>query len=311
MCRAHIWCSIVPAAPFGRGRKAARVLGWTIDAAAAIGGRMPIRVAHSLAVVGGNIEWAVRPSLRRRLAANLAHALGAAPGDRAVRSSVRREIVNEAHRSADLLWAIARPDEFLRTTRVENIAAVRQAAGRGHGLLLAGIHVGGWEVATALPAEVIPVPTTVVVADNWLAWAIEHIRVAVGLRILYRSGTALAAARLLRRGEALLLLGDDAFGSRPRSYEVEFCGSRARLPAGVVALSRVTGAPIVTFEVLPIRARRWRVQFGAIIEPPDRESGETGEQQVLQLLADHWTEIVRTHPAYWSARFVIDWGASP
>ena len=48
-------------------------------------------------------------SLRRTLAVNLAHAVGAEPASRRVRRLVRREIVNEAKRSADLLWAIAQP----------------------------------------------------------------------------------------------------------------------------------------------------------------------------------------------------------
>jgi KDO2-lipid IV(A) lauroyltransferase len=297
----------VPNAPFGRGRKAARVLGWTIDAAAAIGGRLPTRVAQSLAVVGGNIEWALRPSLRRRLATNLAHALAAQEGDRRVRVAVRRQIVNEARRSADLLWAIARPSAFVESTHVENLKYLAEAVGRGRGLLLAGIHVGGWEVASALPGRVIPVPTTVIVADNWLAWAIEHVRTAVGLRILYRSATPLGAIKVLQRGEALLLLGDDAFGSQPRTFEVDFCGSRAQLPAGIVAIARLASAPIVTFDVLPVRPRQWRVRFGHVIEPPDREAGEVGEREVLQLLANHWTEVIRAHPENWSARFAIRW----
>ncbi|MBI4884287.1 MAG: lysophospholipid acyltransferase family protein [Actinobacteria bacterium] len=296
-------------APFGRGRKAARVLGHIIDGAAAIGGRLPQRVAHSLALLGGNIEWAVRPSVRRRLGTNLARACGAQPGDRVVRRIVRREMVNEARRSADLLWAISRPAAFLQTVRIDGIDVVAEAAARGRGVLLAGIHLGGWEVAAAVPRAAIPVPTTVVVADNWLAWAIEHIRTEVGLHILYRSGTALAAIKVLQRGEALLILGDDAFGSTPRTYDVDFCGSRARLPAGIVALSRLTGSPIVPFDVLPLGARRWCVRFTKAIEPPNRDDGEVGERHALQLLADHWTDAIRRYPEHWAARFAISWGA--
>jgi KDO2-lipid IV(A) lauroyltransferase len=218
-------------------------------------------------------------------------------------------MVNEARRSADLLWAIARPAAFLRTVRVDAIDNATAAAARGRGLLLAGIHLGGWEVAAGVPGAVIPVPTTVVVADNWLAWAIEHIRVAVGLRIRYRSGTALGAIKILQRGEALLILGDDAFGPRPRTYEVNFSGSPARLPAGIVTLARLTGAPIVPFDVLPLGARRWCVRFGSAIEPPERDDGEAGERRVLQLLADRWTDVVRRHPEHWAARFAIAWGA--
>lgn len=289
---------------------AARVLGRVIDASAAIGGRLPARVAHRLAVIGGNIEWALRPRTRRRLAENLAHAVRGSANDKRVRTLVRRELVNEARRSADLLWAISRPDEFLSSVDVSGIEHVHDAAHRGRGVLLAGIHVGGWEVATALPGKIIPVPTTVVVADNWLAWAIEHVRLGVGLRIMYRSG-ALGAVKVLQRGEALLVFGDDAFGATPRLYEVKFCGSHARLPAGNVVLARMTGAAIVPFEVLPLAPRKWHVQFGEAIAAPPHDGDAESERLVLQALADHWTEVLSRVPDHWAARFAIAWTDTP
>lgn len=268
---------------------------------------MSASVAHRGAVVGGNLEWALRPRLRRQLAENLARAVGRAPDDGVVQSLVRAELVNEAKRSADLLWAISKPEEFLATTVVEGREYVERAAGRGRGVLLVGIHLGGWEVAAGVPAVVVPVPTTVIVADNWLAWGIQHVRVALGLKILYRSQAALGALRVIRRGEALLLLGDDASGPEPRTHRVQFCGVAARMPAGIVTLARLGQAPIVPFEVLPIGRRRWRIQMGPIIEPPARESGDDGEQRTLQQLADVWTGSVRRNPAHWSARFPIAW----
>jgi hypothetical protein len=55
----------------------------------------------------------VRPAKRRRLAENLCHALSLPPNHPEVEALVRREIRNEARRSADFLWALARPDELL------------------------------------------------------------------------------------------------------------------------------------------------------------------------------------------------------
>ena len=45
-------------------------------------------------------------------------------------------------------------------------------------------------VAAAVPAAVMPVPITVMVADDWLAWAIEPVRRSVGLNIAYRTASA-------------------------------------------------------------------------------------------------------------------------
>ncbi len=164
---------------------AARVLGHVIDGAALIGASIPAWLAHRLAVVGGSLEWALRPAKRRVLASNLAHAVDRPATSRMVRSLVLREVVNEARRSVDLLWAIGRRDDFLAATQIDGLRHATAAAARGQGIVLVGAHLGGWEVATAVPADVLPVPTTVVVADNWLAWAMQHVRGTAGLRIVY------------------------------------------------------------------------------------------------------------------------------
>ena len=300
-----------PGAPFGRGPVAARVLGSVIDGAAWGGSRIPPEVAHGLASFGGTCEWAARRGKRRALATNLAHALGLPADAPEVRRLVRREMVNEAHRSADLLWALGRQDEFLRTVVVEGGEHIERAMAGGRGVILAGIHLAGWEVATAVPAKLLKLPTTVIVADDWLAWAMDHHRVRAGMSVMYRSEPTLRAARLLRRGEALLLLGDDEASSEVRSFVVRFLDGHAHLPGGMVALSRLTGAPIVCFYVLPKGRRRWRVVVDRAVEAPARADGDAGEHRVLQALADRWSEVIRAQPEQWAASHRIRWEASP
>lgn len=283
------------------------MLARVIDVAAWVGSRLPVPIAHGLAVLGGHLEWALRPAKRRRLAVNLGHAVGAPPGARQVRRLVRREMVNEARRSADLLWAIGRPEEFAATVEVLGADHLDAVARRGQGLVLAGLHLGGWEVAASVPRQVVPVATWVVVADNWLAWAIEHVRRRAGLHPIPRSVAGLAAVHVLQRGEAVLVLGDDAWGSTPRRHRVRFCDAEAELPAGVVSLARLTGAPIVSFTVLPTGPRRWQVVVEPPIEPPARHGDGDGERSVHQELADRWTAAIRAHPDQWAASFPIAW----
>ena len=296
-----------PDAPFGRGPIAARVLGRVIDGAAFVGCRLPVPVASAFAVLGGHAEWALRQRKRRTLAGNLAHAIGRSPRSAAVRALVRREIVNEARRSVDLLWAIGRPASLLAEVEVIGVDNAVAALARGNGMVLAGAHIGGWEVVAAVPAAVLPAPTTVLVADNWLAWAIQHVRTTSGLRVAYRNASPLALARVLQRGEALLVLGDDATGADPRRHRVRFCDTCAALPAGIATLARLTGAPIVPFAVLPMGPRRWQGVIERLIEPPPRASGMDGEAEAMQQLADRWTALVRAHPDQWAASFPIAW----
>ena len=300
-----------PDAPFGRGPLAAHVLATVIDAAAWTGCRLPTAVAHRLATIGGHLEWALRRGKRHVLAANLAHALGAPPQARTVRAAVRREVVNEAHRSADLLWALGRPEEFLRSLQMEGADGAVEAASRGRGLILLGLHIGGWELAGMVPQAQLPVPTTAIVADDWLAWAIEHLRRSAGLRLMYRTAPAMRAARLLRDGQALLLFGDDGWGTQPRTHRVRFLDAHADLPAGSVSLARLCQSPIVGFAVLPLGPRRWRIVVDRPLDPPARYGGDEAERVLLQALATRWSELLRAHPDHWAASFSIRWAEGP
>jgi lauroyl/myristoyl acyltransferase len=295
-----------PEAPFGRGPAAARVLSKVIDGASSVGGVLPARVAHGLARAGGTVEWAARPAKRRVLAENLGHALGLPPGHPDVRRLVRCEVVNEAQRSADVLWALSRPDELRATTVIDGAHHIREALADGNGVILSSLHLGGWEVATAIPAVVVPVPTTALVEDDWLAWAIDGRRAAAGLGRLYASTPAWHAAAVLRRGHALLVLGETGI-SATRTHRVRFLDAEADLPGGTVALSRLRGAPIVPFAVLPVGPRRWQVTIEPPVAAPARHERAAGERRQLQELADRWSAMLRAHPEHWAAVYPIRW----
>lgn len=290
---------------FGRGRRAGAVLARVIGGASWVGARIPPGVAHGLATVGGTIEWAARPGKRRQLRENLAHAVSAEPGSREVRRLVRREIRNEAHRSADLLWALGRPEEFLATVELDGIEHAQRAADAGQGVLLLGTHLGGWEVATAVPAATLSVPTSVIVADDWLAWGIEQARLAAGLQVIGAHRAALRGIRRLQRGEALLLLGDDGRFAMRRRW-VPFLDAEAELAGGVAWMSRVGQAPVVGFSVLPLGPRRWQVIVAPPLPPPAPDD-EAGEQVLLEQITAHWSEMIRRHPDQWAASFPIRW----
>jgi lauroyl/myristoyl acyltransferase len=284
---------------------AARVLARVIDGAAFAGSRMPSSTAHGLAVFGGHAEWALRRHKRSVLATNLAHAAALDPTSTAVRRLVRREIVNEARRSADLLWAIGKPDEFVASTEFVGAEHARGALDAGRGVVLAGVHLGGWELAAGLPAQVLHTPATVVVADDWLAWAMQHVRGRAGLNLTSPSA-ALGAARALARGEIAIVFGDDARAG-PRRHTVPFCDALASLPVGAVALAQMTGAVLVPFAVTPTGRRRWRAVLDPPIEPPAKRAGDDDLVRTLSAVAARWTASITTHPEQWAAVFPIDW----
>jgi lauroyl/myristoyl acyltransferase len=299
-----------PNAPFGQGPLAARVLGLAIKGASELGSRVPVGVMAPLAQAAGTAEWACRPAKRSRLARNLCHTVGLPPEHPDVKRLVRREVVNEARRSADFLWAIARPEELVDTTEVTGREWIDEALAHGRrGILLVSTHIGGWEVATALAKKLVPVPTTVIVTDDWLAWAVAGLRVRAGLELMYDTEPVAKAANLLRDGEAILVLGDYA-KSWMRTYSVRLLDAAAELPAGAVALARLCGAPVVPFSVLPLAPRRWRIEFEPPLFPPERNGGVAAEKALLQELADRWTVTLREHREHWAAVYPMTWRSS-
>ncbi|HLF00284.1 MAG TPA: lysophospholipid acyltransferase family protein [Gaiellaceae bacterium] len=295
-----------PDAPFGQGPLAARVLRGAIVGASAMASRLPVGASGRLAAFGANVEWACRPAKRRQLASNLCHTSGLPPDHPKVKALVRKEMRNEARRSADFLWALAKPEELLATTLVEGREHIDGALARGRGVLLVSTHVGGWEVATALAKAIVPVPTTAIVTDDWLAWAVEGLRIRAGLGIMYDSEPVSKAARLLKDGEAILVLGDYA-KDWMRTYPVRLLDAVAELPAGPAVLARLCGTPVVPFSVLPVGPRRWRVEIEAPLYPPERNGGVAAETALLQELADRWTLTLHAHAEHWAAVYPMTW----
>ncbi len=292
--------------PFGKGPAAARVLRSVIAASAFAGGRLPPGLIRRLAVVGGTLEWAARPAKRHWLTENLGRALGpgATPAD--VRAAVREEFVNEARRSGDFLWSVAFPERAVRSTRIDGLARLRAALAGGRGAVLAGPHVGGWEVIVPFASNVPDIPVTVLVEDDWLAWAVADIRRRGGLDTVPISHSPQRALSALRRGEVAVMLAELVHPGM-RTAEVTLLGERILLPAGPAALARMAGAPLLPFAVLPLDVRAWCMWIGEAIPPPPRASGRAGEAVALQALADAWSHILRRYPTQWAAGEPLAW----
>ena len=289
-----------------RSRTAGRVLAATITAASAIGCRLPAGSAHLLARAGGTAEWALRPRKRRILAENLAHAIDEPASSVAVRRAVRREIVNEAHRSADFLWGAGRPDRVRRDCRVDGLGRLRRALHRGRGAILVAPHLAGWEAVFPLVELIAPVRVAAVVEDDGRAWAVARIRTRAAVELIPASAPPRRVPAVLAAGGVVAILPDNV---RPgmRTVQVRLLGARILLPAGAGWMARVAQAPVVTASVLPLAPRSWVVEIGPVLDPPPPRSGRAGEAALMQAVADVWTPLLRAHPTQWAAVEPLPW----
>jgi KDO2-lipid IV(A) lauroyltransferase len=295
-----------PAASTGPGSLRGRALGRVIAASAALGAGIRAERAWQLAAVGGTLEWALRPRKRSLLATNLGHAMGRPPADRAVARAVRAQFVNQARRSADVLWAVARGEEVARRCRVEGRDELDRALERGRGAILAGPHMGGYDVVAAGMGELLAgLAVTVVVEDDWVSSAVAGLRRRAGVELELRTAAPRRSLQTLRRGGVVAVVADLAKPGM-RTFAVRFLDGCVELPAGPAALARLSGSPVVPFCVLPIAPRAWRVALERAIDPPPRRQ-RAAEREVLQALADVWSGWISAAPELWEAVDPMPW----
>lgn len=105
---------------------------------------LPLGALQKLGVFAGWLTYALSPSYRRRLRANLEHALGKAEADR-----VWRRAVGETGKQAlELPWMLLRPQDELvaKVVRVSGWEHVEAAEARGGGILFITPHLGCFEI---------------------------------------------------------------------------------------------------------------------------------------------------------------------
>ncbi|WP_153163395.1 lysophospholipid acyltransferase family protein [Zoogloea sp. 1C4] len=105
---------------------------------------LPLGTLQKLGVFAGWLTYALSPTYRRRLRANLEHALGKADADR-----VWRRAVGETGKQAlELPWMLLRPQDELvaKVVRVTGWEHVEAAEARGGGILFITPHLGCFEI---------------------------------------------------------------------------------------------------------------------------------------------------------------------
>jgi KDO2-lipid IV(A) lauroyltransferase len=223
-----------------------------------------------------------------------------------VTRAVRAQFVNQARRSADFLWAFARGDEVASRCRVEGRAELDRALDRGRGVILAGPHMGGFEVVAAALGDLLQgLAVTVLVEDDWVSHAVAGHRRRAGVELELRTDTPRRSLHTLQGGGAVVVVGDLAKPGM-RTFPVRFLDGCLELPAGPAALARLSGSPVMPFCILPIAPRAWRVVLGGAIEPPPRRRRDA-ERDLLQAVADVWSDWIRAQPELWEAVDPMPW----
>jgi predicted LPLAT superfamily acyltransferase len=180
---------------------------------------------------------------------------------------------------------------------------LRAAAAEGKGVLLLTAHVGNWEAAGQLLTRLqIPVNVTGFDKESPEVRALLNGAGKANFKLIPLTGSATDAIQLvaaLRRGEAVAMLGDRAYGSP--SAKVQFLGATASMPIGAYVMAAIAGAPLV--HVFSLREKGGHYRFFGFpaqrpVMPPHHER-DAYLGDCAQQYANNLESVLKRDPLQW------------
>lgn len=171
----------------------------------------------------------------------------------------------------------------------------------GRGRIFALPHIGNWEVAGLIAADIgSPV---VAVAEHLpnqriTDWFLD-VRKRFGIEIILTSdpNRTRKLITVLKQGRAVALVADrDVTG---RGVEVEFFGEKTTMPGGAVSLAELTGADLIPVGVYFKEGRGHRIEVRDAVRLPDLPSREQRVAAGVQEFARVLEDIIRVAPSQW------------
>jgi phosphatidylinositol dimannoside acyltransferase len=188
-------------------------------------------------------------------------------------------------------------DDVVRRTRIVGEHNVRDAYAAGNGVVVPLPHMANWDWAGAWGCATGMPLTTVAerlrperLYDEFVAF-----RASLGMEILPAGdpSTFPTLVERVRAGRLVPLLADRDLSRS--GVEVRLCGEPARMPRGPAELARRTGAPLV-----PATLAYDGPELVVTFHPPvPHVEGEDGVVEMMQAVADRFTDALRAHPADW------------
>ncbi|MFZ4483084.1 MAG: lipopolysaccharide heptosyltransferase II [Chthoniobacterales bacterium] len=235
-------------------------------------GRLPLGVVFRLGSALGFAAWIILPKYRRLARHNMEIAFGATMSPAEIRQLARRHFTNLG---ANLLSAprLARLPEAAVEARVDLIGfpLLREALGRGRGVVMAINHIGNWELYAQLIGRVRDVPVGTIFQsqrNKYLNRLIDRDRRRLGLQTFDRRRGYLGAVGLVQSGGILAVLVDQHAGEGGIWMPLFRRLASTSPLAAIIAQS--TDAPMISVSIHTIGVARWRCEILPAFEPAQR-----------------------------------------
>ena len=258
-------------------------------------------VRHTGRGIGLSLSYIAseRMALLRR---HMRRVLGDDATEEEVTTAAREMFASYGRYWAEVFWFRPRRRQWaIDQTDIDGKDPVLAAHREGRGIVLAIAHLGNWEVAAPVAAELgFPVISVAEELSNprITDWFIQT-RAGFESEILVAGrGPAMSTlARAVKEGKAAALVSDrDVTG---KGVEVEFFGERTTMPSGPAALAELTGAalfPVGTY----FEGDRYRlVAYPELVLDQSIEDRQERIHEATQRLAAAFEDIIRWAPTQW------------
>jgi len=265
---------------------------------------LPLRLAAAAGSLLVRIFARLSPSRRRILRENL---------EAAFPSTGPAEIARIARESAgflgagfvDFLEVSEMPEAEVRDRiRFAGEENLRDALGRGRGVLIFSAHFGGWELG-ALRASFIGTPASLVVRplDNpFLEAELARRRTRFGNRLISKRDAARDILGALHRGEIVIILVDQNVLASEAVF-VPFFGRLAATTPALARFQQKTGAPVLPVFVWPEGRGRYRAEFEKPISAEDPGPPGAARDEAVRRATARYMEVteaaIRKAPEAW------------
>ncbi len=254
---------------------------------------LPEGFFYRLGKLVGELYYRFYPEKRRLAHYNLQRAFWPQKIDDAL---VRQNFQRIGMLTAEFLLITAWSDEKIKErVTIRGAEHLQNALARGRGAIIAGGHIGNWELLlVALGKAGFPVYSIVkeqsLQRTNKLIFAMRE---RMGLGLISKTKFSLRQTYRVLADNALLLVLMDQYGGR-NGLAVEFFGSRTSTPTGAALLSQRTGAPLLPVAIRPQKRGYYDLIIKPIIATEGREPAA-----ILRDLNIHLEEEIRLTPTDW------------
>lgn len=267
------------------------VFGWLTGLLAG----MPAALGYLLADLATQAHWSFFPARRHAALANLAVIMPRA--SRRDRVAIARRMMRSYNRMMFEFFRLPHLSraQLLRAVEISGREHLDAAIARGRGVILASSHIGNWELAGVMVAQMGYTLHAVagVQLNRWLSGAVRETKTELSIHTVSPEDGFRKLLRALDHNDPVALVVDgDVY---QHGTTVEFFGRESRFPAGPGVLAQRTGALIICGYCERLSPGRFRV----VMEKPLDPTAFATTAELNQAVANSIERHIRGHLDQW------------